>query len=138
MIQKYLIARSLVILTISLNVHHAFAYDGNYSSTDYGIAGNSCGKMTEEIKNNASFYEVYFDGYVSAINDTVYGDIDFFKNTDSISRYKFILKYCEDNPLKSVAEGINQMVLNITGKNSLTLSRFGSKKFVEQHLNWKP
>lgn len=91
-----------------------FAKDTDNVGLVYGVANETCGKMTDDVEKHdiaKQAYISYIDGYLSSYNMHVTGSSDFFEGTDSLSRYKFVLKYCENNPLDKVLIGIHQIIL---------------------------
>ena len=78
------------------------------------LGQNSCGRMTEEIANFSDadqVYQAYIDGYLSGYNVGREGKVNFVAGSDSISRYKFVLNFCDNNPLDRVVVGINKLIL---------------------------
>jgi len=74
----------------------AYARDQYGSSAVFHAGNELCGKMTEDVKKTSdgeAVYRAYIDGYLTAVNLFILGKINFFEDTDSISRYKFVLKY---------------------------------------------
>jgi hypothetical protein len=107
-------------LALGLASGQARAYDpvnGTYITSTV-----SCGIMTEAIKTSGEsaerVYSNYISGFTNGINASVSGKLDFFDGTDDHSRYLFVLKYCEDNPLDKMSEGIQKMIIKVTGKSS--------------------
>ena len=94
-----------------------------------GLGNHSCGQMTEDVKkilDADSLYEEYIDGFLNAVNLYAIGKMNFFEGTDSTSRYKFVLKYCEENPLDRVLCGLSHVRSNHTrrfGEEDLFLTR---------------
>lgn len=96
----------------------AWAYDPATRGTF--LRSTSCGEMTQDIKNYGVSQETAYQNYVSGITDginlSVAGKSDFFESTDGTSRYLFVKKYCEENPLDLFINAVGKMVLKITGK----------------------
>jgi hypothetical protein len=104
---------SLVVLSAFL-YGNALARDQDGKSMVFSLGSGLCGKMTEDVKktrHGEAAYRAYIDGYLTAVNLFSPGKSDFFEGTDSISRYKFVLKHCEENPLDLVLTAINELVL---------------------------
>lgn len=82
--------------------------------------GASCGQLTEDLKKGEpmeTMYKMYLDGFIDSINATIPGNFNFFSGTDRVSRFKFVVKYCEENPLSAMYGGINELVKKITKKD---------------------
>lgn len=102
------------LLFILFSSSIAYARDENGKVFIFSAGSHSCGQMTEDVAktiDGKAVYTAYIDGYLSAVNAISLGKENFFEDTDSISRYKFVLKYCEENPLDKVIEGINNLIL---------------------------
>lgn len=96
------------------SVSGCYARDAKNVAILSGLGVSSCGKVTEEIKtypNKARQYKDYIDGFLSGYNLGRPGKADFAEGLDQISQYKFVLKYCEDNPLSTFSEGISKLLL---------------------------
>lgn len=90
------------------------ARDQNGIGATFSYGSKSCGAMTDDVKktiDGENVYIAYVEGYLTAINVLSLGKANFFDGTESISRFKFVLKYCEDNPLDLVIAAINKLVL---------------------------
>ena len=112
-----------VILFITFNLimssaTNVYAYD---EKGVYFVTGNqSCGQFTEDIKKGdawVNMYDAYLQGFIASINATVPGKANFFEGTDEASRFQFVTKYCQENPLSSVIAGITELVKKVTGKS---------------------
>ena len=94
-----------------------------------------CGRMTEEVKetiDGKNTYIGYIDGYLSGFNLLTPGKANFFEGTDPTSRYKFVLKYCEENPLDAVATAIHKLILRYKSPLiNVISSRIQSKRRVQ-------
>ena len=101
----------------------AWAFDANRTSI---VTSINCGEMTQNLKGQGKSaenqYSAYIQGVIEGINASAAGKADFFEGTDATSRYLFVKKYCEDNPLDSMFKGVNAMVIKITGKNIIDLA----------------
>jgi hypothetical protein len=101
------------LLLASLIVTRAEAYDENGYSVGFGVGVSTCAKMTDDVARAQwvrQAYEQYIDGFLSAINESLPGKDNFFLGTDQAARYKFVLQYCEANPLDLVIVAINKLV----------------------------
>lgn len=121
---KYLIMLA-TFLSVTLN---AEAKDANGISMIWGA--ETCGQMVQDSQdtNQATVDKMYLQGVSAGINAAVPGKADFFENTDIESRYQFVLKYCKDNPLKNMWNGIDELVKELTGKTTGQLVPDNPKK----------
>ena len=104
----------ILIVVFAFLYGNAVARDqyGRHTIFNHGV--KLCGRMTEEVKatvDGKNTYIGYIDGYLSGFNLLTPGKANFFEGTDVISRYKFVLKYCEENPLDMVATAIHKLIL---------------------------
>ena len=78
----------------------------------------SCGEWVQESKSeiDTAADKMYLQGVVTGINAVTPGKSDFFAGTDLESRYQYVLKYCQEHPLKNSWDGITELVREITGK----------------------
>ena len=70
--------------------------------------------MKEDVegdKRGEDIYTFYIDGYISGYNLAREGKMDFTDETKGISNFKYVLKYCENNPIESVGNAINKLIL---------------------------
>lgn len=108
----------VVGLALGLTSGQARAYDP-VTGVAYGDT-LSCGEMTQNIKTfgeaQEAQYTKYLNGIVVGINIGVAGKADFFEGADVTSRYLFVKKYCEENPLDYLPQAVIAMVIKITGK----------------------
>lgn len=115
--------KSLLCIGMASVVMQAIAYD---QQGKVFVAGTtSCGQMTDDLKKNeinSVAYENFLQGFVTGINISIPGKANFFEGTDSISRFKFVAKFCEENPLSSTANAYHAMVKKITGRDVRDLS----------------
>ena len=112
--------KNLLLMTVTFfsiiwfSVSVCSARDANGLAAISGIGVVSCGKMTEDIKMYPNYadllYQNYIDGFLSGYNLGAPGKADFVEGSDFISRYKFVFKYCEDNPLRNVSAGIIKLI----------------------------
>lgn len=105
---------SLIIASVFLVPGVVSARDGKGAAHYYSLAGESCAKMVEDVskyKEAEVGYKMYLDGFATGYNLGRGGKEDFWGKTDNLSRYKFLYKYCENNPLDLVAEAINKIIL---------------------------
>lgn len=121
---KYLIMLA-TFFSVTLN---AEAKDANGFSMIWGT--ETCGQMIQDSQdiNQANVDRMYLQGVSAGINAAVPGKADFFENTDIESRYQFVLKYCKDNPLKNMWNGIDELVKELTGKTTVQLVPDNPKK----------
>jgi len=108
----------LFIFLLLISSLNAFAYDDKFMTFNRGLGNKSCGLMTDEAKNvpNAQYiFEEYIAGYTNGVNTSIKGKVDYLNQTDLIALYKFVLKYCEDNPTDNVNKAISQMYLKLNG-----------------------
>lgn len=101
----------LLILLVSLP---SMASDSNGT---YGILGRgtiSCGSLVK-AHNDRDQYSVIFisewvNGYITAINITTPGVIDLTDGLDVPAREQWLLKYCKEKPLDSLAQATEMLV----------------------------
>jgi hypothetical protein len=75
--------------------------------------------MTSDISEypvSTDVYSAYIDGFATAINVTVQGKSNFLEGTDKTSRYMFVLEHCQNNPLDTLFQAINQLYLKEAGR----------------------
>lgn len=110
------LTKSVLGITTALVVSQATAYD--QEGRVFFSGTSTCGQMTEDLRKNDSYavvYESFLQGFTTAINMVTPGKVDFFEGTDSISRFKFVVKFCEENPLSPIMNAYNELVKKITG-----------------------
>lgn len=91
-----------------------YAIDQNGKFMVNGVGSASCGRITDDVKkiHDADvLYQTYIDGVLTGINMAHIGKADFFNGGDSIARYKFVINYCENNPLDALHMAIQQLAL---------------------------
>ncbi len=102
------------LLLASLIVTSAEAYDVRTGiSAVFGAGNSTCATMTDDVARyqaEREVYTAYIDGFLTAVNVSLPGKADFFLDTDRAARYKFVLQYCEANPLDFVVTAINTLV----------------------------
>ncbi|TCV85887.1 hypothetical protein [Sulfurirhabdus autotrophica] len=117
--QNRLLSILLVVFGLIMSsATNVFAYDEHGKFLAWG--DGSCGQLTEELKTGqgaATVNKMYIQGFVAGINASVPGNVDFFAGSDMDSRFNFVAKYCEENPLSYVIGGLAEMVRKITGKD---------------------
>jgi hypothetical protein len=92
---------------------NALARDQNDVFQAFGVGYKSCGAMTEDIKNTrqgAAVYREWVNGFLTGVNRVVLGKANVFEGVDQYSGYKFVLKYCEDNPLDPVLTALEKLM----------------------------
>lgn len=101
----------LSILFVSLS---SMASDGN---GDYGILGRgtiSCGALVkahnERDKYSVIFVSEWVNGYITATNTTTPGIKDLTDGLDLPARDQWLLKYCKEKPLDSLAQATEMLV----------------------------
>ena len=117
---------TLMLLFVLVQTSYARDAAGIYVSHGMGM----CGKMISNSlsENMATSEKIYLQGVVTGINRAILGRQDYFAGTDIESRYQFVLKYCKDNPLGYMWEGIEEMVKKLNnGKNIEELSNSRKK-----------
>jgi hypothetical protein len=110
--------KKIILHLLLISSFNVFAYDEKFMTMARGAGNKSCGLMTEEVKNveNANIiYTEYIFGYTNGVNTSIKGKADYLNATDGIALYKFVLKYCEDNPTDNVNKAISQMYLKLNG-----------------------
>lgn len=117
---KKKLATSLLAMGMSLGFvwSAAKAVDANNIFAMGGVGSSSCAKMTTDIDKfpqGAEVYRAFIDGFTAAINAAVPGKSDFLEGSDSESRYKFVLKHCENNPVDTVYQAIDALYVKVTG-----------------------
>lgn len=113
------IAISLIAFGLALNVSAANALDSKGSVMINGLGQRVCSKMTahvSEYPGASDVYAAYIDGFASAINVTVHGKANYLEGTDKESRYMFVLQHCENNPVDTIFQAINQLYVKETGQ----------------------
>ena len=112
----------LLVASLALSgTEYAYDKDGIFSAWGSG----SCGQLIKELKLGQvaeTVNEMYVQGFVAGINATIPGKADFFAGTDSASRFRFVVKYCEENPLSSITGALAEMVKKITGEDMQNLA----------------
>lgn len=82
-----------------------------------GFGAASCGEMISDDKGDNDLlprgYRSWIQGYVSAMNNHLGAD----RYSDIDSMYYQVLKYCKDNPLDMVADGVIDLYKKLKDKN---------------------
>ncbi|MDP1765412.1 MAG: hypothetical protein Q8K83_00780 [Methylotenera sp.] len=120
------IANSLIAFGLALNVSAANALDSKGSVMINGLGQRICSKMTahvSEYPGASDVYAAYIDGFASAINVTVQGKANYLEGTDKESRYLFVLQHCENYPVDTIFQAINQLYVKETSKSIDELSK---------------
>lgn len=116
------------LMLLSVLVQTSYARD---AAGGFFIPGTgSCGEIINDSlsENNAAVDKMYLQGVAAGINSAILGRQDYFAGTDMESRYQFVLKYCKDNPLENMWNGIVEMVKKLNnGKNIEELSNSRKK-----------
>lgn len=113
------ITNSLIAFGLALSVSVANALDSKGSVMINGLGQRVCSKMTahvSEYPGASDVYAAYIDGFASAINVTVHGKANYLEGTDKESRYMFVLHHCENNPVDTIFQAINQLYVKETGQ----------------------
>lgn len=104
----------LIVLTLFLFARPAASSTNDAKSVQFGLGAMSCAQMTEFVRiqgdSMREIFRSYVDGYVSAINFSVVGQYDFFDGTDSLSRFKFVLAHCENNPTDTAGTALLRLL----------------------------
>lgn len=100
-----------LILTIDANSRD------NSGAMVYGYGNQLCSTMTEDVKNISAerYYKEYINGVSSGVNLAVFGKADFLEGIDITAKYKFVLKYCEDNPIDPIILAISKLYEKVNG-----------------------
>jgi hypothetical protein len=102
-----------VTVLCALNPPTSSAFDADHISAVSGVGNSTCGKMTDDVvrfDRGQEVYEQYIQGFLTAVNMSLPGSADFFSGSDKIAQYKFVLQYCQANPLDLVVTGVNKLV----------------------------
>jgi hypothetical protein len=97
----------------------ANAQDSKGSVMINGLGQRVCSKMVSDINEypvSTDVYSAYIDGFASAINVSVQGKSNFLEGTDKTSRYMFVLEHCQNNPLDTIFQAINQLYIKEAGQ----------------------
>lgn len=110
--------KKIILLLLLINSFNTFAYDDKSLAYSRGSGSKSCGLITDEAKNipNAQYiFEEYIAGFSNGVNYSLKGKADYLNQTDLIALYKFVIKYCEDNPTDNLNKAMSQMYLKLNG-----------------------
>jgi len=110
---------SLLVLMLALEISSADAQDSKGSVMINGLGQRVCSKMVSDINEypvSTDVYSAYIDGFASAMNVAVQGKSNFLEGTDKSSRYMFVLEHCQNNPLDTIFQAINQLYIKEAGR----------------------
>lgn len=113
------LVNSLLVFGLALSMPAANALDSKGSVMINGLGQRVCSKMTahvSEYPGASDVYAAYIDGFASAMNVTVQGKANYLEGTDKESRYMFVLQHCENNPVDTLFQAINQLYVKQTGQ----------------------
>jgi hypothetical protein len=113
------LVNSLLLIVLAIGISFANAQDSKGSVMINGLGQRACSKMTSDISEypvSTDVYSAYIDGFATAINVTVQGKSNFLEGTDKTSRYMFVLEHCQNNPLDTLFQAINQLYLKEAGR----------------------
>jgi hypothetical protein len=107
----------IFIIFLLLFISKAYAVDPNRLAIVSGYGNLLCSTMTEDAKDSHAegYYKEYIDGVSSGVNMAVYGKSYYLNGLDEMAKYKFVLKYCEDNPIDNVITGISKLYEKVNG-----------------------
>lgn len=103
----------LLLLSLLVSLPSAAAdRNGGYSILGRGTI--SCGALIkahdERDKYSVVFVSEWVNGYLTAINLTTPGVNDLTEGLDLLAREQWLLKYCREKPLDSVAQATEMLV----------------------------
>jgi len=113
------LANSLLVMILALGMSATHAQDSKGSVMINGLGQRVCSKMVSDINEypvSTDVYSAYIDGFASAINVSVQGKSNFLEGTDKTSRYMFVLDHCQNNPLDTIFQAMNQLYVKEAGK----------------------
>lgn len=113
------LVNSLLVITLALRLSSADAQDSKGSVMINGLGQRVCSKMVSDINEypvSTDVYSAYIDGFASAMNVAVQGKSNFLEGTDKTSRYMFVLEHCQNNPLDTIFQAINQLYIKEAGR----------------------
>jgi len=105
---------SLIVFVLSFTFTTpvmAMDKDGRYMA-----AGYSCGEWVEIRKEDgwwSTVLENWIDGYVSAYNTQTPDVYHILGSTDKESVYLWMDKYCQDNPLNELPNGMLELTIEL-------------------------
>lgn len=114
-----LLANSLLVIILALGMSSTHAQDSKGSVMINGLGQRACSKMVSDINEypvSTDVYSAYIDGFATAINVSVQGKSNFLEGTDKTSRYMFVLDHCQNNPLDTIFQAMNQLYVKETGR----------------------
>lgn len=123
---RNLLVKCLLVTGLALSGASANARDADEVYVVSGVGSNSCAKMTTDVSKYSEAskaYASYIDGFFTAINTAVRGKENYLEGTDGESRYKFVLKYCENNPVDNVIQAIHALYVKVAGSRPEDLAK---------------
>ncbi len=87
--------------------------------TSFGQGNQSCGSWTEEKEKNSSgqrYYHTWITGYMTAYSRWVEDGTGPVTEADNHGAWAWIDNYCQENPLKKVANAAEQLIYAIEAK----------------------
>ena len=123
---RRLLVKCLLAAGLTFSWSIANAGDADKFSKMGGVGIRSCAQMTTDVikhPQGAEVYTSFIDGFAAAINAAVPGKADYLEGTDGSSWYKFVLKYCENNPVDKVYKAIDALYVKVAGSSITDLAK---------------
>ena len=107
----------IILIAISFSLSPNTQARDKSSAMVTGYGNQLCSTMTEDVKNSSAdgYYKEYINGVGSGVNLAVFGKPDYLEGLDTTAKYKFVLKYCEDNPIDTVIKAISKLYERVNG-----------------------
>ena len=106
----------LLLLASTTLMADALAIDAQGRSYNRGIGSETCGDYVTADLIRQQWFEHWFMGYISGVNNTVKGKADFTDGISASSMVLWIGNYCKQNPLTNISDAINALLREIESK----------------------
>lgn len=114
-----LLVNSLLVIYLAQGISFSNAQDSKGSVMINGLGQRVCSKMVSDVNEypvSTDVYSAYIDGFASALNVAIQGKANYLEGTDKTSRYMFVLDHCQNNPLDTIFQAINQLYVKEAGR----------------------
>ncbi len=114
-----LLVNSLLVVSLAQGISLVNAQDSKGSVMINGLGQRVCSKMVSDVNEypvSTDVYSAYIDGFASALNIAIQGKANYLEGTDKTSRYMFVLDHCQNNPLDTIFQAINQLYVKEAGR----------------------
>lgn len=113
------LVNSLLVILLSQGISFANAQNSKGSVMINGLGQRVCSKMVSDVNEypvSTDVYSAYIDGFASGLNVAIQGKANYLEETDKTSRFMFVLDHCQNNPLDTIFQAINQLYVKEAGR----------------------